>query len=153
MKTVQVIEAIKAFQKAVNSKKDWTSAYDKLLEIDEDTPFIIGQYFNRTIIMSQSGFWDNLRSGICLENNQKAAAWIYECHNDYLRFLERYEYLTKKADEYMDGFANGTLKYSNSSHRQSAVQKYQACLKEAEKIMDESSIKRITEKIHFLQAG
>ncbi len=55
-----------------------------------------------------------------------------------------------KASKYMDGFATGELSYNNSSHRQTAIQKYQYALERASKISDKERIKK---QIHFLQAG
>lgn len=61
--------------------------------------------------------------------------------------------LKEKAEEYMSGFANDKLSYNNSSHRQTAVQKYQHALEKAKLLFDEDTVTHAKDQIHFLQTG
>lgn len=70
-----------------------------------------------------------------------------------MKNTEEYERLKKIADDYMDGFADNSLSYSNSHHRSVAKQKYTSALREAEELGDEKEIKYIKDKIHFLDTA
>jgi len=88
--------------------------------------------------------------GIGISDFQSLRRW---CVNKYGDCLKEYDEYYKKAQEFMDGFANDKLSWNNSSHRQQAVQKYQQCLGFAEKLFDEEKIKSLKRQIHFIQSA
>ncbi|MES2224397.1 MAG: hypothetical protein V4478_00245 [Patescibacteria group bacterium] len=64
-----------------------------------------------------------------------------------------YDRLKNIADDFALGFANNTLKFSNSSHLQQAKQKYGYALAEAEKLNDAEKIAAMKDAIYFFDTA
>ena len=69
--------------------------------------------------------------------------------------ISEYEEALKKAEDYMNGFAEGNLRYNNSAHRSEAKRLYNYALDEAIKSFGKESEQSeyCKRKIHFLNTG
>jgi hypothetical protein len=152
-----IIAIINAFEDALNSKTDWKPSFNKLIALGENAVYIIGQYFHQGGKVSNGVLWIYLFQEFQIKDypipSKEIDTWIQWSKRQYLDCVKNYSRLSKETTEYMEGFNSGVLSYNNSSHRQTAVSKYEWFLKEAEKLFDTTKIKEIKEKIHFLQAG
>jgi|GEM_PF-5573363 len=153
----EIIEEIYALEYAVDLFCDIEPSLNKLIEYGEPALYVVGQFFYDGGEFSSNAVWLRYFKELEIQDSPRLSGdvydWIRWVIQRYLVFFEEYSRLEKAADDYMDGFATGSLSYNNSSHRQTAVRNYELFLKETEKLFDEKKINEIKKQIHFLQAG
>jgi hypothetical protein len=157
MNEKEIAGIIKAFNKATIAKGDWKTNYDKLVALGKNVVYILGKYFREGGMAGNEKIWVDLFNDLHIEDyptpSTKISSWITWSKKKYADCLEELNRLEREANEYNDGFAEAKLSYNNSSHRQTAVAKYERFKREAEKLFDKEKIEKINKSIHFLQAG
>ncbi len=152
MNKSDIIAKIKEFEEAIQNRKSATKIAKQIASLGENAINVIGQYFYEGGKSSDTDLWIYLFQEFHIKDypipSTEIRSWIEWSKKKYLDCREEYARQYKEVSEYIM-----QINFNNSSHRQTAVAKYQWLMKEAEKLCDEKKIEEIKKEIHSLQAG